>query len=429
MQLQKNLFVPIPNISPAPNLHLGVQYFIPEWDDRVDSGFDFLTDSFSPNRKPYDDIYAHQIYPKPNYDGILISRTVIDKSKKKKAYIETYGIRQLIKYQGKIMGDCGAFGYIKEEKPPYTIDEILDYYKQLNVDYGVSIDHLIVGQFAAPGIREKRYELTLNNAFWFMQKYRDRSNSNFTPIGVAQGWNPESYASAVQELIKMGYTYIALGGIARAPTQYILEILMAVRPYLKPHIKLHIFGVGRINAVPAFRHLGVTSFDSASPLRSAWLDSASNYHTIFGKTYAAIRIPLVDGYGVRIKRILAANKNQTKLHQKLKKLEQESLQAMRDFDAGKLSLEKSLKAVLAYDELLELPRDGQVKPEAKARRQQKHAEMYRELLEDKPWKYCDCRICQELGAEVVIFRGNDRNRRRGFHNTYIFYKRFQELLQ
>lgn len=37
---------------------------------------------------------------------------------------------------------------------------------------------------------------------------------------------------------------------------------------------MHLFGVGRLNAVPVFRHLGVTSFDSASPLRKAWLDSA-----------------------------------------------------------------------------------------------------------------------------------------------------------
>jgi hypothetical protein len=29
---------------------------------------------------------------------------------------------------------------------------------------------------------------------------------------------------------------------------------------------------------------------------------------------------------------------------------------------------------------------------------------------------------------VVIFRGNNRNRRRGFHNTYAFYHLFQRIL-
>jgi hypothetical protein len=30
------------------------------------------------------------------------------------------------------MGDCGAFGYITEDVPPYTTDEILDYYSRLD---------------------------------------------------------------------------------------------------------------------------------------------------------------------------------------------------------------------------------------------------------------------------------------------------------
>ena len=39
------------------------------------------------------------------------------------------------------MGDCGAFGYINEKVPPYTTEEILDYYTRLDFDFGVSIDH------------------------------------------------------------------------------------------------------------------------------------------------------------------------------------------------------------------------------------------------------------------------------------------------
>ena len=32
------------------------------------------------------------------------------------------------------------------------------------------------------------------------------------------------------------------------------------------------------------------------------------------------------------------------------------------------------------------------------------------------------------GIDVVIFRGNNRNRRRGFHNTYVFYQLLQRAL-
>jgi hypothetical protein len=189
---------------------------------------------------------------------------------------------------------------------------------------------------------------------------------------------------------------------------------------------MHLFGVGRLNAVPVFRHLGVTSFDSASPLRKAWLDSAANYHTFDGKTYAAIRIPNVDRAGVRIKRLLEAGVSD---RETLKRLEENALNTLREFDAERVTLESTLDALLALDELLELPRNGEVNPQEKARRLARHAQMYRELLEEQPWKKCDCVICQEIGIEVVIFRGNDRNRRRGFHNTYIFHKRFNALLK
>ncbi|MBD2425580.1 tRNA-guanine transglycosylase DpdA [Phormidium sp. FACHB-1136] len=421
----KDEFLPIPDVPPAPNRHLGMQYFIPDWDDRVDPTYDFLNDQITPDRDPYtDDVYAHQVYDVPNYDGILVSKVVVDGSQKKRARVEAVGIHDFIRFQGQVMGDCGAFGYIKEDEPPYNTVEILDYYENLGFDFGVSIDHLIVGPFAAPGIREKRYDLTIHNAQDFLEKHRAGSYT-FTPIGVAQGWNPETYADAVKENIRIGYDYIALGGLARAQSREIIEIMQAVRPHLMPDTRLHLFGVARINAIPVFRHLGITSFDSASPLRRAWLGSEANYHTLSSKMYPAVRIPPVDGQGVRVKRLIEAGVSD---RDTLKDLEQGALKAMRAFDQGTLGLEETLDALLAYDELLELPRDGKVDPAEQAKRRVKHERMYRDLLRDRPWKACDCVICQEVGVEVVIFRGNDRNRRRGFHNTRAFYLRFQELL-
>ena len=414
-------------LPPAVNKHLGMQYFIPEWDDRVDDGFDFEKDTFTPNRNAYkDDIYAHEIYNKANYNGILVSKIVIDKTSRKKADIAAFkGIHNFIRFQqGEIMGDCGAFGYIKEEEPPYKTDEILEYYETLGFDYGVSIDHLIVGPFAQPEVREKRYELTQKNAFEFIKQHKSRGYK-FTPIGVAQGWSAESYAEAVKSLVEIGYDYIGLGGLARAQSIEILEILQAVYVHLTPNTRLHLFGVGRIDMVPYFRHLGVTSFDSAGPLRSAWLDSNANYHMLPSKKYTAVRIPFVDKHSVRIKHLLETGFTRDYLLT----LEQNALKALREFDRENLSLDETLQTLLAYDELLELPRNGKVDPKAKERRQKLHEVMYRELLQDKPWKQCDCEICQQIGVEAIIFRGNDRNRRRGFHNTYIFYKRFQEFLQ
>ncbi len=46
------------------------------------------------------------------------------------------------------------------------------------------------------------------------------------------------------------------------------------------------------------------------------------------------------------------------------------------------------------------------------------SEQYRETLADRPWERCDCGVCRSAGVEVILFRGNNRNRRRGFHNLW-----------
>ena len=43
------------------------------------------------------------------------------------------------------MGDCGAFNYVHEEEPPYSVDEVFDFYEECGFDYGISVDHIILG--------------------------------------------------------------------------------------------------------------------------------------------------------------------------------------------------------------------------------------------------------------------------------------------
>jgi hypothetical protein len=37
-------------------------------------------------------------------------------------------------------------------------------------------------------------------------------------------------------------------------------------------------------------------------------------------------------------------------------------------------------------------------------------------------------VCRKLGIHVIMFRGAERNKRRGFHNLSIFYARLQKEL-
>ena len=405
-----SFFVPSESYAKNYGMH-HVNYFIPETDDRVDPNFNFLTDEHTPHRDVYrDDVYAHEIYEQPNYDGVLISMVNIEKPKTKYEKVSRVGVHDFIRYHnGPIMGDCGAFLYINEDEPPFETQQILNYYQETGFDFGVSVDHLIIGDYAKdPTERQRRYDITKNNAADFIGKWT-QGNYNFNPIGVAQGWDPKSYRESVGDLISMGYEYVALGGLARSQTKEILEIMTAIAPIVPDYLKLHLFGIARLEPLQTFHKLGMTSFDSASHLRRAWLGSSSNYFTLEGKSYAAIRIP--QGDGGRVKRMIAEGKG-TK--EEFAKMESEALNALRLFDKGQLSIDKTLETVLVYDEHIGDDRDS-------------HSRLYREVLEDKPWKKCECKICREIGIDVIIFRGNNRNRRRGFHNTYVFYKQKEEL--
>ena len=114
------------------------------------------------------------------------------------------------------MGDCGEFGYIDQETPPYETGEILDYYTRLGFDYGVSIDHLIVASTESQ--RQQRYELTVQNAADFLRQHRGR-RLGWVPIGAVQGWDAApSYAAAARKYVQMGYDYLGLGNLVRSPT-------------------------------------------------------------------------------------------------------------------------------------------------------------------------------------------------------------------
>lgn len=389
----------------------GFKFYIPEWDDLVDPDYDFKTDTHSGGRGSWEtEVYSHQMYGDPNYDGILISKVVAEKSKAKKQRINEMGVHRYLRVPQnyEIMGDCGAFGYIKEDVPPYETDEILDYYTRLGFNYGVSIDHLIVPKFIDQ--KEKRYDITLTNAEAFIKEHKSRGLS-WTPIGAVQGWDPESYAKAAKLQAKMGYDYLALGGMVRSTTSEIRETLKAVRLAIPTDTKLHLFGVVRLDFVKEAIRLGLYSADTASPLRRAWLSSRDNYWAPDGSKYAAIRIPET-GKSFRTKQ--AITRGDVTFNQ-LQTMERAALLAMKEYSQRKLDLESTLNAIMEFDSHVTEDRNDL-------------SEQYRRTLEDRPWEKCSCNICRDAGYHVTIFRGNNRNRRRGFHNTHIFYKYLKEIL-
>jgi queuine/archaeosine tRNA-ribosyltransferase len=318
------------------------------------------------------------------------------------------------------MGDCGAFTYVREPRPPYSAAEVADFYENCGFDYGLSVDHVILA-FASkfddqlPGLdmvpREwrERQNITLQLAADFISLCRSK-RFGFTPIGVAQGWSPKSYALAVKELQRMGYQYIAFGGMVPLKTGEILATLKQASEVREPETRFHLLGVTRCENLVAFSGYGVVSFDSTSPLRRAFKDDKDNYYTL-GPNYAALRVPQVEANPKLVRTIQSGRIDQ----RTARILERRCLESLLNYDEGHADLEDVLHELSEYEKLFESPTN--------------YTDQYRKTLDDKPWKKCSCEICRALGIHVVMFRGAERNRRRGFHNLYIFHQRLMQGTQ
>ncbi len=407
-----------------------MKFFFPDSSDLVDPSFDFEHETRSATRvRQRDDQYAHEVFDAPPFDGILVSKAIVEGyggagaryTLAQRHRLLREGVRSYFRLERRdggsplqALGDCGAFSYVREKRPPFTTESVLDFYTTCGFDLGLSVDHVILGYDAAldgglPAVNvpppewKDRQATTLELADEFLRLHK-KQNHRFTPIGVVQGWSPASYAGAVSALQRMGYRYIAIGGIVPLKTAEILALLEAVAGVRRKQTRLHLLGVTRTEEVGRFARYGVVSFDSTSPLRQAFKDDKENFYTL-DRAYPAVRVPQVQGNPKLQTRIAAGEID----HETARKLETRCLDALRRYDQEMARLDEVLDLLGRYQELYGSNFD--------------RTEAYREVLSDRPWRECSCNVCKTLGIHVILFRGAERNRRRGFHNLHVFYQR------
>ncbi|WP_347245713.1 tRNA-guanine transglycosylase DpdA [Thermogutta sp.] len=404
-------------------------YFLPDWDDFVDSEFDFQTESFSANRRSDRcELHVSQlVHPLKLCDGILVSLAQHMTSKgllKKFAPDDDQALApSLVREHFKLrpdqwaFGDCGAFSYVGEETPPISVEHAVALYDLYGFDLGASVDHIPVSELrTASGKRRltrteqlARIRLTRQNAEQFLRLHQEWE-AQFIPVGVIQGVTPDDYAKQVPDYVDMGYSYLAIGGLVPRPDAEVLEIVKAVAhaaSRLRKRPWIHLLGIFRPKLQALFREYGIASFDSATYFRKAWLRSDQNYLGADGRWYAAIRVPPLDDPRTR-RRLQTCGQSEDRL----RKLEKAALRSLDAYERREMSVERVLQAVLAYDRLLLRTHSDTTEL----------AEKYRETLTSRIWERCSCRICKELGINVVVFRGVNRNKRRGAHNTLMLYQ-------
>jgi len=588
-----------------------VRFYVPEWDDAVDSHYDFEHDELSTlNRQERDLDYIWDIFEPETtpVDGVLISREQVEETNRKAERLAQYGV-----YDDPVLSipnwlptisDCGAWGYKSLPFPPYGNEDMLDFYETLDVTVGVTIDHLVLGSgkdkgrlylderafdgelnkgdipdpitdvvdvmieewpeewpsyvdeyeptirtdpdievepFIAEDFRgdidtvlsqfaqdsravyrehdaEFRYDLTLRNAREMYDLYQ-RRDYPFRLMVAIQGWNPDSYSKATEEVLGMGYDYLGIGGVAGSPVHDVRGIVKSVGKTIKQferehntRIDSHVFGFAKTEAFETIGRSGMTSFDSASMLRSAWT-GGQNYRLDNDERYDAIRVRypssrddldeavetslrgretlvalraydsgdsirnVLESWYEQAEKVLPATREYLLEHRHDDQYDESLLQDIErafreDFEYGRelqASFSDNLRSKLVkllredtptapvpfeeYDELLSTAVDVfEGFPHAKTVLNEPYVvsdydrvwaivrdyatwigdddllQEYQDTLRSRPWEKCDCPICREYGVEVCIFRGNDRNRRRGFHNTRRFYDEFEEDL-
>jgi hypothetical protein len=413
--------------------------------DVVDPDYDFINDRSAEGRQPqWDDQYPHELLGYAPYDGILVSRAVVGDHLFKGYYTASQsmrfrrdGARKFLRFdtpefqQKMMMGDCGAFSYVNMDAPPYATADMIEFYHDAGFSHGVSIDHIIFDfRSDNPSIGEvgdnvkRRYQITLENAEDFLRE--SAALKNFTPMGAVQGWSPESMANAGAQLEKMGYRYIAIGGLVPLRAAQIHEVLQAIRARVSPSMNIHLLGFAKADQIHEFVKYDVTSFDSTSPLIRAFKDANKNYYVQRPggglDYYSAIRIP----QATENPRLMQAVKRGDYRQEDLVKLEQRALTALRAYDQNKASADDVIDAVTEYSKPLLWDEKRTIeKNEAEIA---KYREKTSRTIRDTPWKNCSCAVCRKASVEVVIFRASNRNKRRGFHNLAVYYSHLKETL-
>lgn len=426
--LLENMSAPVRRQPQLPQPGSGsVNYFLPDWDDLLDDEFDFRTDKFS-GRTPAERNDKHccvLMKPERMCDGVLVSLAQHFNSKgplKRFRDTDSLSLAPLnmrsrfgLENGQSLFGDCGAFSYVNDVMPAISVEQAVSLYSLHGFDFGASVDHIPAPvithegkkQVLSQSDRRNRIAITQDNAAEFISLVQKRK-APFVPIGVIQALTPAEYAKSAQLYHEMGYRHLALGGLVPLSDEVIEEIVIKVMNAvnkLNPRPWIHLFGIYRPKLQAKFRNLKIDSFDSASYFRKAWLRSDQNYLGTNGKWYAALRVPMTSDGRTR-KRLEQSGVPIPMLEEQEKIV----MSLLCRFDLDRVNSAEVLDALLEYDSRLVRSSDYR-----------SLRTKYERTLNERPWRFCDCPICKQSGIHVAIFRGANRNKRRGAHNTLMLY--------
>jgi len=177
-----------------------------------------------------------------------------------------------------IFFDCGAWSYKHLPEPKWGPAGCAAMYRKLACpgDMVASPDHMVLRNHT-PEEELYRLNITLDNAREFIKLVP----KGVIPVGVIHGNSLDTRLMAAQELLEMGYKYLAIGGVAgrAGAKKYIHSVLEAVCKLRQQQpFKIHVLGISSIRWVREYKQYCIDSFDGSSMFFSAF--TGASYYAL-----------------------------------------------------------------------------------------------------------------------------------------------------
>ena len=281
-----------------------MRFYFPDSQDQIDPSFDFETEERSPFRiRQRDDLYAHEVLDPAPYDGH--ARLEGDRRRRRRrrrplqrpaapAALPRRRPRVLPPRRGagtahrRRSATAGRSATSAKPTPPYTVDEVIDFYEGCGFDAGSRVDHVILG-FELHAPLERRPAA----AEWPQRQAADARTRRGVPRAApraaaarsSRSGSPRDGARSPTPSRSRQLQHIGLRAHrARRPgcrrrRHEILAVLEAVDARPRPRHRSCTCSASRVEHDPCVsRRFGVTSFDSTSPFRQAFKDDRDNYY-------------------------------------------------------------------------------------------------------------------------------------------------------
>ena len=181
-----------------------------------------------------------------------------------------------------IMLDSGSYSYVANQQPLPTPRNVFKRQLAILAESDIpailcAVDRPMLEKSLSLTEKNRAIDKTIANAWelkTLMAEYNKSSTSDkhrrrpLEPLAVVQGYDAGSLKYCARQLFEMKYTRFGIGSMAHLyNTEEIVKRVKVVQAVVGSSV--HVFGVSAIETMKHLEELGVTSVDSARPIKAA----------------------------------------------------------------------------------------------------------------------------------------------------------------